>query len=198
MQGAMMLRSRKLGDDLTYATPLGADNTGDLPSGCRHWCIIFRLGWTLLMNAGGRMRLTLTVLTAAVLAACAATQPIHWSKSGATQEMFTRDHSACVQQTQVDPWSFYRGESLSSCMEARGYKEDPNGNLFPPPEQVATAGPVPIPAAVGAASEDYKRAVADYRNCLAANPKNVNACEGQRHIMDADAQVLGGASQGAR
>jgi hypothetical protein len=83
-------------------------------------------------------------------------------------------------------------------MEARGYKEDPNGNLFPPPEQVATAGPAPVPAAVSAASEDYKRAVADYRNCLAANPKNVNACEGQRHIMDADAQVLGGSPQGPR
>jgi hypothetical protein len=83
-------------------------------------------------------------------------------------------------------------------MEARGYKEDPNGNLFPPPEQVATTAPAPIPPAVSAASEDYKRAVADYRNCLAANPKNANACEGQRHIMDADAQVLGGASQGAR
>jgi hypothetical protein len=144
------------------------------------------------------MRAIVTVLAAAVLAACAATQPIHWSKSGATQETFMRDHLACVEQTQVDPWSFYRAETLSSCMEARGYKEEPNGNLFPPPEQVATTGPVSIPAAVSAASEDYKRAVADYRNCLAANPKKANACEGQRHIMDADAQVLGGSSQGSR
>ena len=135
---------------------------------------------------------------ATLLAGCAATQPVHWSKPGATEESFMRDHSGCAKRTQLDSWSFYRGESLSSCMEALGYKEDPNGNLFPPPEQVATTAPAPIPAAVSAASEDYKRAVADYRNCLAANPKNANACEGQRHIMDADAQVLGGAPQGSR
>jgi hypothetical protein len=133
-----------------------------------------------------------------LLGGCAAIPATHWTKPGASQETFMRDHSACVQRTQLDTWSFYRGESLSSCMEARGYKEDPNGNLFPPPEQVATTAPAPIPPAVSAASEDYKRAVADYRNCLAANPKNVNACEGQRHIMDADAQVLGGAPQGSR
>jgi hypothetical protein len=146
------------------------------------------------------MRSLSTVMTGAILlGGCAATpQSMHWTKPGASQEVFMRDHLACIQQTQLDTWSFYRGESLSSCMEARGYKEDPNGNLFPPPEQVATAGPAPIPEAVSAAGEDYKRAVADYRNCLAANPKNANACEGQRHIMDADAQVLGGASQGSR
>jgi hypothetical protein len=145
------------------------------------------------------MRSLLMVMAGAMLlGGCAAAQPMHWTKPGATQEAFMRDHLACVQRTKVDPLSFSRGESLSSCMEARGYKEDPNGSLFPPPEQVATAGPPPIPEAVSAASEDYKRAVADYRNCLAANPKNVNACEGQRHIMDADAQVLGGSSQGSR
>jgi len=38
-------------------------------------------------------------------------------------------------------------------------------------------------------------AAADYRNCLAAHPANAAACEGQRHIMVADAQVLSGASQ---
>ena len=147
----------------------------------------------------GIMRtLSMVMAGAILLGACAATSPMHWTKPGASEEAFIRDHAACVQRTQLDTWSFYRGESLSSCMEARGYKEDPNGNLFPPPEQVATAGPAPIPEVVSAAGEDYKRAVADYRNCLAANPKNANACEGQRHIMDADAQVLGGASQGAR
>jgi hypothetical protein len=145
------------------------------------------------------MRSLFIVMAGAILlGGCAAAQPMHWTKPAASEEAFMRDHSACVQRTQLDSWSFYRGESLTSCMETLGYKEDPNGNLFPPPEQVATAGPAPIPAAVGAASEDYKRAVADYRNCLAANPKNANACEGQRHIMDADAQVLGGSPQGSR
>ena len=141
--------------------------------------------------------LSMLMAGAILLGGCAGTPPMHWTKPGAGQEAFMRDHSACVQHTQLDTWSFYRGESLSSCMEALGYKEDPNGNLFPPPEQVATAA-APIPEAVSAANEDYKRAVADYRNCLAANPKNANACEGQRHIMDADAQVLGGAPQGSR
>ena len=145
------------------------------------------------------MRSLFIVMAGAILlGGCAAAQPMHWTKPGASEEAFTRDHSACVQRTQLDSWSFYRGESLTSCMETLGYKEDPNGNLFPPPEQVATTGPTAVPAAVSAASEDYKRAVADYRNCLAANPKNVNACEGQRHIMDADAQVLGGSPQGTR
>ena len=145
------------------------------------------------------MRSLLMVMAGVILlGGCAATPPLHWNKPGATQEAFMRDHSACVQRTQLDTWSFYRGESLNSCMEARGYKEDANGNLFPPPEQVATTGPAAVPAVVSAASEDYKRAVTDYRNCLAANPKNVNACEGQRRIMDADAQVLGGSSQGPR
>ena len=142
--------------------------------------------------------LSMVMAGATLLGGCAAAPPMHWAKPGASQEAFIRDHSACVQRTQLDTRSFSRGESLGSCMEALGYKEDPNGNLFPPPEQIATTGPTPIPAAVSAANEDYQRAVADYRNCLAANPKNVNACEGQRHIMDADAQVLGGSSQGSR
>jgi hypothetical protein len=147
------------------------------------------------------MRSLLMVMAGVILlGGCAATPPLHWNKPGATQEAFMRDHLACVQETQVDPWAFYKSVTLTSCMEGRGYKENPNGNLFPPPDQVATAGPgsTTSTAAVSAASEDYKRAVADYRNCLAANPKNVNACEGQRHIMDADAQVLGGPPQGSR
>jgi hypothetical protein len=36
-----------------------------------------------------------------------------------------------------------------------------------------------------AAQRDFDRAVCEYRNCLAANANNANACEGQRHIMDA-------------
>src|SRR5260370_36247553 len=107
------------------------------------------------------MRSLLMVMAGAILLGdCAATQPTHWTKPGASQEAFMRDHSVCVQHTQLDTWSFYRGESFNTCMEALGYKEDPNGSLFPPPEPVATSGPAPIPAAVSAASEDYKRAVA--------------------------------------
>ena len=42
-----------------------------------------------------------------------------------------------------------------------------------------------------AAQYDFERAVCDYRNCLAANSSNINACEGLRHIMDASAQAAG-------
>ena len=84
--------------------------------------------------------------------------------------------------------------SRDTCLESRGYKEDPKGNLFPPPEQGDNLDLLPIPAAASAASQDYSRAVADYRNCLAANPSHVNTCDGLRHIMDADAQVLSGSA----
>ena len=43
-----------------------------------------------------------------------------------------------------------------------------------------------------AAEQNYDDAVVNYQACLTANPSNPNACEGQRHIMDADAQVLSG------
>ena len=49
------------------------------------------------------------------------------------------------------------------------------------------------PAGVGtAAQQNFDRSVGDYRQCIAANPNNANACEGLRHIMDANAQVLSG------
>jgi hypothetical protein len=153
----------------------------------------------------GVVRSLLMVMAGAILLnGCAATQQ-HWIKQGGTQEMFMRDRDACIQETDQALFGFYKGESRDSCMEARGYKQDPNGDLFPPPEAIATnpLGAASNPGAAAtnpqaAASLDYNRAVADYRNCLAANPSNVNACEGQRHIMDADAQILSGSSQGSR
>jgi hypothetical protein len=42
-----------------------------------------------------------------------------------------------------------------------------------------------------AARDDFEHAVCEYRNCLIANPNNINACEGLRHIMDASAQAAG-------
>jgi hypothetical protein len=42
-----------------------------------------------------------------------------------------------------------------------------------------------------AAQRDFEHAVCEYKNCLAANQNNVNACEGLRHIMDASAQAAG-------
>jgi fructose-bisphosphate aldolase class 1 len=44
-----------------------------------------------------------------------------------------------------------------------------------------------------AAQQNYNRALADYQNCYAANQTNVNACENQRQIMEADVKVLSAA-----
>ena len=38
------------------------------------------------------------------------------------------------------------------------------------------------------ARRDYKRSVADYENCLAAN--QMSTCEGERRIMNANKKVL--------
>ena len=136
------------------------------------------------------MRSFLKIVTSAiVLSGCAATeQPTHWTKSGTTQQTFLQDRAACIQET--EQWNgWVQGGSRDTCLESRGYKKDPKGDLFPSPS--------PAPAVTNAqtaAGQDYSRAVADYRNCLAANPSHVNTCDGLRHIMDADAQVLSGSA----
>jgi hypothetical protein len=45
-----------------------------------------------------------------------------------------------------------------------------------------------------AAQRDFERSVADYKQCLADNPRNASACEGPRHIMDASARAAGHSS----
>jgi hypothetical protein len=42
-----------------------------------------------------------------------------------------------------------------------------------------------------AAQRDFERAACEYRNCIAVNSNNINACEGLRHIMDASAAAAG-------
>jgi hypothetical protein len=48
-----------------------------------------------------------------------------------------------------------------------------------------------------AAQRDYQQSVAEYRNCLAANPTNVSACEGLRHVMDVKALLSGNVNSNA-
>ena len=83
----------------------------------------------------------LTMMASAMLlSGCAATlQPEHWSKSGANQETFLKDYTACRNQTLEDQFSFYKGDPLLTYMETRGYKRDSNGDLFVP-EEVAKNG----------------------------------------------------------
>ena len=41
-----------------------------------------------------------------------------------------------------------------------------------------------------AAQKNYERALAEYQNCFAANPTNVDACDQQRQEMEAAVKVL--------
>jgi hypothetical protein len=41
------------------------------------------------------------------------------------------------------------------------------------------------------ARQKYTQSAAEYQNCLAANPTNVSACEGLRHVMDVNAMLAG-------
>jgi hypothetical protein len=148
------------------------------------------------------MRSLLTMLAGAMLlSGCASTlQPEHWTKSGATQETFLKDYTTCRNESLADRFSFTKGDPILTCMEMRGYKRDSNGDLFVPEDvakngfiaPAANSGAAAMNPTTAAASQDYSRAVTDYRNCLTAHPSNQASCEGLRHIMDADAQVLSG------
>jgi hypothetical protein len=140
------------------------------------------------------VRSFLTVMVSAIVLGGCTAGPMHWAKPGATQETFMQDRHACLQQRLRDTSGGYE-PLVASCMVARGYKQDRNGDLFPPPEPVAKpAGPLSAerdelnPQFV--ARQDYTRAVANYRSCLATNLSNPNACDELRHIMDTDVQIL--------
>ena len=45
-------------------------------------------------------------------------------------------------------------------------------------------------AAEREARVNYEKSVADYRNCLAANPSNVKGCEAQRLTMETDERAF--------
>lgn len=149
-----------------------------------------------------RSLLMVTAVTMLVGGCAVTVPPEHWTKSGASQETFLKDYTTCRNESLADRFSFSKGDLLLTCMEARGYKRDSNGELFVPeevakngflsPAPTTNSGAAAMNPTTAAASQDYSRAVADYRNCLTAHPSNQAACEGLRHIMDADAQVLSG------
>ena len=41
-----------------------------------------------------------------------------------------------------------------------------------------------------AAQQNYEKSLAEYQNCIAANPSNANACENQKRMMEAAVKVL--------
>lgn len=110
-----------------------------------------------------------------------------------------QDRSICLQEANGP--GGYNEPAFVSCMAARGYKQD---NLFPSERSPHLGGPllsdVLSKAARSmspglAARQDFEQSVADYRQCLADNQTNANVCEGQRHLMDAAAQVLSSYNQ---
>ena len=84
-------------------------------------------------------RIALALLLAG-LCACSAPNPRHWSKPGATQTEFLADRSACIDLAEYRPTASYDATGTSlflenaflSCMDSRGYKLDPKGNLVVP------------------------------------------------------------------
>ncbi len=86
-------------------------------------------------------------------------------------------------------------------MTATGYNGDKlylSGTAAMPPRPMrsdtldATVPEANGPAAT--ARESYDRAVADYQSCLLDHTSNVSACEKQRAMMNADANLLFGSS----
>jgi hypothetical protein len=154
------------------------------------------------------------IAAAIVLSGCTIEQPLpkRWTRPDTTPEMFMQDRNACAQQAQQAQQANSAGSSvpsLASCLVTRGYKEDTNGNLSAPsgPPTVKFSSGVLAPAlevikgSVGslspqyAARQRYDRSAADYRNCLAANLSNADACDGQRQVLQADQEALSASSK---
>jgi len=151
------------------------------------------------------------IAAAILLSGCTIEQPLpkRWTRPDTTPEMFMQDRNACAQQAQQANSAGSSVPSLASCLVTRGYKEDPNGNLSapsgPPTVKFSSGALAPalevIKGSVGslspqyAARQRYDRSAADYRNCLAANPSNADACDGQRQVMQADQEALSASSK---
>jgi len=74
------------------------------------------------------------IAAAIVLSGCTIEQPLpkRWTRPDTTPEMFMQDRNACAQPAQQANSAGSSVPSLASCLVARGYKEDPNGNLSAP------------------------------------------------------------------
>jgi hypothetical protein len=89
----------------------------------------------------------LVALLGAVASACASPQEARYSKPGTTQDEFMADRFDCIAESEQDvsnPLLAVVGgattvnrlpncEKWTSCMKARGYSPDPNGDLRAPP-----------------------------------------------------------------
>jgi hypothetical protein len=87
------------------------------------------------------MRAILTIAVIGCISASSAlaqqqAQALHWTKPDGTQEVFMQDRNACLQHTPQDSVGNYNVPTFVSCMVARGYQQDANGDLFAPPDAV--------------------------------------------------------------
>ena len=149
----------------------------------------------------------LLVFGAMMLAGCTVEQPLtkRWTKPDTTRETFMQDRYACYQEQQQSAPGANDRHSLTACMVARGYTQDPNGALFAPNEgPTITFSPgiaQTVQNSVNALSpqyavrQRYERSVGAYQICLAANPTNENACDGQRAAMETDQKSLSDANK---
>ena len=101
-----------------------------------------------------RVSLFLGVITAVLVAACAAapSRPLGYAKVGTTQEQFVKDRDECLQQSRRPVLGTYVGtfavvgEStttancgvVAACLDSRGYAVDPLANLNHPAEMVVS------------------------------------------------------------
>ena len=61
--------------------------------------------------------------------------PFRYTKPGTTQEQFMRDRNECLQYASETSSSVAPNCGIwISCLVARGYVRDPNGDLMPPPD----------------------------------------------------------------
>jgi hypothetical protein len=96
------------------------------------------------------MRAILTIIAIGCIGASGALaqqQALNWTKPDGTQEVFMQDRYACLQHTPQDSAGNYNVPTFVSCMVARGYQQDVNGDLFAPPD----------------AQTSFERSVADYK-----------------------------------
>jgi hypothetical protein len=100
--------------------------------------------WTMIQNDAFNK---IVILSCAFLVGGCVTRVVHYSRPDTTQQQFMQDRYECLQEAQqrvsgaaVTP---YGGGATSrvvancgvwlSCLGARGYTTDPNGDLFAPP-----------------------------------------------------------------
>jgi hypothetical protein len=92
----------------------------------------------------------LVILSCTLSAACVSPRVVHYSRPDTTQQQFMQDRYECLQEAEqrvsaaaVTPYGGGASSSVvascgvwASCLGARGYTVDPNGNLFAPPGMI--------------------------------------------------------------